>query len=188
MSRRNFGRSMLAGWWLNCGITSHSSRPSKSCAFCRRLNSNVRRFCPFCYSSFSHLFSAVCWFCQSGSAWVAFGGLFPGFTCPAQPLSRLLRSTGNFSQKRNLQSLGSSRLLGSFRLSAPVAAACHSLAARLSRQTLLTLRSRPLPSVAGRCAIKRRAAPLTYNVGRRLYAQRQMDIADHVLVASIFHK
>ena len=21
MSRRNFGRSMLAGWWLNCGIT-----------------------------------------------------------------------------------------------------------------------------------------------------------------------
>lgn len=44
MSRRNFGRSMLAGWWLNCGITSHSSRPSKSCAFCRRLNSNVRPF------------------------------------------------------------------------------------------------------------------------------------------------
>ena len=28
----------------------------------------------------------------------------------------------------------------------------------------LTLRSRPLPPVAGRCAIKRRAAPLTFNV------------------------
>jgi hypothetical protein len=31
----------------------------------------------------------------------------------------------------------------------------------------LTLRSRPLPPVAGRCAIKRRAAPLTYNVRHR---------------------
>lgn len=31
----------------------------------------------------------------------------------------------------------------------------------------LTLRPRPLPSVAGRCAIKRRPAPLTYKLGIR---------------------
>jgi hypothetical protein len=45
-----------------------------------------------------------------------------------------------------------------------VSAACPISSRRLSRQTVLTLRSRPLPPVAGRCAIELRAAPLTYNV------------------------
>ena len=31
------------------------------------------------------------------------------------------------------------------------------------------MRSRPLPPVAGRCAIKHRAAPLTYNVGPHIF-------------------
>ena len=39
----------------------------------------------------------------------------------------------------------------------------------MSLKAALTLRSRPLPSVAGRCAIKRRAAPLTYNVSPMPY-------------------
>ena len=103
----------------------------------------VRRFLPFWCSSFSRLLFAACWFCQSGSARVASGGQLPGFTCPAQPLSRFLRSTGNFSQKRNLWGLGSSRLLGSFRGRAPVAASCRSLTLPLSRQIFLTLRSTP---------------------------------------------
>ena len=29
MSRRNFGRNMLASWWLNCGITSHATPVSE---------------------------------------------------------------------------------------------------------------------------------------------------------------
>ncbi len=36
------------------------------------------------------------------------------------------------------------------------------------RRPCLTLQSRPLPPVAGRCAIKRRAAPLTLHVERLL--------------------
>jgi len=78
--------------------------------------------------------------------------------------SALLRSTGNFSQIQKPRVWRLSRLPGTFRSPPAVAAACRSLAPPLSRQTLLTLRSRPLPPVAGRCAIKRRAAPLTYNV------------------------
>ena len=78
--------------------------------------------------------------------------------------SALLRSTGNFGQNQNPRVLSFSRLLGIFRLPPAVAAASRSLAPPLSRQTLLTLRSRPLPPVAGRCAIKLRAAPLTSNV------------------------
>ena len=41
------------------------------------------------------------------------------------------------------------------------------------------MRSRPLPPVAGRCAIKRRAAPLTYNVGElELKSMSKLPIAE----------
>ena len=44
----------------------------------------------------------------------------------------------------------------------------------------LTLRSRPLPSVAGRCAIKLRAAPLTYNYkGFPIFCKRTEVLSFH---------
>ena len=69
--------------------------------------------------------------------------------------------------------LGASRPLGFAISVVSVLAAFRALAAgRLRRLVIgwssackhLTSRSKPLPSVAGRCAIKRRAAPFTYNV------------------------
>ena len=51
------------------------------------------------------------------------------------------------------------------------------------------MRSRPLPPVAGRCAIKHRAAPLTYNVGPHIFGyfddRETMKISKIILLITI---
>ena len=117
----------------------------------------VRTLRPLWYSSFSRLFLAACCFHQSGSAWVASGRLLPGFTGPARPVSRCCGQPGFlaiFAMPFGFIRYPSSRPCLPF----GVSATCLIHSRRVFRQTVLTLRSTSLPSVAGRCATKPRSA------------------------------